>query len=96
MSFVLKHLSFAFPGTGRFFDTGYCEGVGSTRNYPVLPGKGDKEYMGLVERDLLPVLGAFSPEVVIVSLAFVILKRLIYLYFIVMTGSGAYKKILTR
>ena len=67
---IHQHPSFSFPGTGRAFDTGYGEGTGSTRNYPVLPGQGDKEYLGLVERDLLPVLGAFSPEVVIVSAGF--------------------------
>jgi len=67
---IHQHPSFSFPGTGRAFDTGYGEGTGSTRNYPVLPGQGDKEYLGIVERDLLPVLGAFSPEVIIVSAGF--------------------------
>ena len=67
---IHQHPTFAFPGTGRVFETGNGEGVGTTRNYPVLPGQGDKEYQGLVERDLVPVLSAFSPEVILVSAGF--------------------------
>jgi acetoin utilization deacetylase AcuC-like enzyme len=67
---IHQHPSFAYPGTGRVFERGDGKGVGSIRNYPVLPGQGDKEYIGLVERDLLPVLGAFDPEVIIVSAGF--------------------------
>ncbi|MBW1606667.1 MAG: histone deacetylase [Deltaproteobacteria bacterium] len=67
---IHQHPTFAFPGTGRVFETGDGEGEGATRNYPVLPGHGDKEYQGLVERDLMPVMEAFSPEVILVSAGF--------------------------
>ncbi|MGB6013014.1 MAG: histone deacetylase, partial [Desulfobacterales bacterium] len=67
---IHQHPTFAFPGTGRVFETGEGEGFGTTRNYPVLPGHGDKEYQGLVERDLMPVMEAFSPEVILVSAGF--------------------------
>jgi len=67
---IHQHPTFAFPGTGRVFETGEGEGVGMIRNYPVLPGHGDKEYQGLVERDLMPVMEAFSPEVILVSAGF--------------------------
>ena len=67
---IHQHPTFAFPGTGRVFETGNGEGVGTTRNYPVLPGQGDNEYQGLVERDLVPVLSAYSPEVILVSAGF--------------------------
>ncbi|MBW2603696.1 MAG: histone deacetylase [Deltaproteobacteria bacterium] len=67
---IHQHPTFAFPGTGRAFETGSGKGTGSTRNYPVLPGYGDKEYLGLIQRDLIPVLEAFSPEVIIVSAGF--------------------------
>jgi acetoin utilization deacetylase AcuC-like enzyme len=67
---IHQHPTFAFPGTGRVFETGIGLGAGTIRNYPVLPGQGDKEYLGLVERDLLPVLSAFSPEVILVSAGF--------------------------
>ena len=67
---IHQHPTFAFPGTGRVFETGEGEGVGTIRNYPVLPGHGDKEYQGLVERDLMPVMEAFCPEVILVSAGF--------------------------
>ena len=67
---IHQHPTFSFPGTGRVFETGNGEGVGTTRNYPVLPGQGDKEYQVLVETDLVPVLSAFSPEVILVSAGF--------------------------
>jgi acetoin utilization deacetylase AcuC-like enzyme len=67
---IHQHPTFAFPGTGRVFETGNGEGIGTTRNYPVLPGQGDEEYQSLVERDLVPVLSAFSPEVILVSAGF--------------------------
>jgi acetoin utilization deacetylase AcuC-like enzyme len=67
---IHQHPTFAFPGTGRAFETGTGKGTGSTRNYPVLPGNGDKEYLGLIQRDLIPVIEAFSPEVIIVSAGF--------------------------
>ena len=67
---IHQHPTFAFPGTGRAFETGNGKGTGSTRNYPVLPGDGDKEYLGLIQRDLIPVIEAFSPEVIIVSAGF--------------------------
>jgi acetoin utilization deacetylase AcuC-like enzyme len=67
---IHQHPTFAFPGTGRAFETGSGKGTGSTRNYPVLPGHGDQEYIGLIQRDLIPVIEAFSPEVIIVSAGF--------------------------
>jgi len=67
---IHQHPTFTFPGTGRVFETGSGKGTGTTRNYPVLPGQGDQEYQGLIQRDLIPVMEAFSPEVIIVSAGF--------------------------
>ncbi|MFH1992353.1 MAG: histone deacetylase [Pseudomonadota bacterium] len=67
---IHQHPSFAYPGTGRAFDQGSGAGYGRTRNYPVLPGKGDSDYIGLMERDLIPVLSEFQPEVLLVSAGF--------------------------
>jgi len=67
---IHQHPTFSFPGTGRVFETGNGRGAGMTRNYPVLPGQGDKEYFYLIQSDLIPVLEAFSPEVIIVSAGF--------------------------
>ncbi|MBU0987123.1 MAG: histone deacetylase [Proteobacteria bacterium] len=67
---IHQHPSFAYPGTGRAFDNGFGAGHGTTRNYPVLPGKGDDDYLGIMERDLLPRVSEFEPEVVLVSAGF--------------------------
>jgi acetoin utilization deacetylase AcuC-like enzyme len=65
-----EHPSFAFPGTGRAFETGKGDGEGTTKNFPVLPGQGDAEYKEIVENDMLPALEAFGPEVLLISTGF--------------------------
>jgi len=67
---IHEHPSFAFPGTGRAFEKGTGEGLGYTRNYPVLPGQGDKEYLDVFQNDFLPLFTEFAPEFIIVSTGF--------------------------
>jgi acetoin utilization deacetylase AcuC-like enzyme len=65
-----EHPTFSFPGTGRSFEKGTGPGLGTTRNWPVLPGQGDDEYRKLIETDLWPTFDSFKPEVVLVSVGF--------------------------
>ena len=67
---IHEHPSFAFPGTGREFENGTATGQGYTKNSPVLPGQGDEEYRVLIEKDLVPAMNEFKPEVIIVSAGF--------------------------
>ena len=67
---IHQHPSFAFPGTGRVFERGVGAGIGSIRNYPILPGQGDQDYLALMESDLIPTLEAFEPEVLLISAGF--------------------------
>jgi acetoin utilization deacetylase AcuC-like enzyme len=67
---IHQHPSFAYPGTGREFESGSVEGHGFTKNTPVLPGQGDEEYKRLIQRDLVPAFASFQPEVIIVSTGF--------------------------
>uniref|UniRef100_A0A7C4RTT7 Histone deacetylase n=1 Tax=Desulfatirhabdium butyrativorans TaxID=340467 RepID=A0A7C4RTT7_9BACT len=67
---IHEHPSFAFPGTGRHFEKGSGDGLGYTRNYPVLPGQGDKEYLEILQNDFLPLFNEFAPEFVLVSAGF--------------------------
>jgi acetoin utilization deacetylase AcuC-like enzyme len=67
---IHQHPSFAFPGTGREFEQGSGDGFGFTKNSPVLPGKGDEDYMHLMERDLFPAFEMFQPQVILVSAGF--------------------------
>ncbi|MBU4318919.1 MAG: histone deacetylase [Proteobacteria bacterium] len=67
---VHEHPSFSFPGTGRIFEKGTGPGKGFTRNYALLPGQGDKEYMKLMEVDLIPVIDQYQPEIILLSTGF--------------------------
>ena len=67
---IHQHPTFAYPGTGREFEVGKDAGYGFTKNTPVLPGQGDKEYMLLLQKDLFPVFADFKPEVILVSTGF--------------------------
>ena len=67
---IHQHPSFAYPGTGREFESGRGAGYGFTKNSPVLPGQSDAEYKRLMEKDLFPAFEAFQPEVILVSAGF--------------------------
>jgi acetoin utilization deacetylase AcuC-like enzyme len=67
---IHQHPSFAFPGTGREFETGAEAGQGFTKNSPVLPGQGDDIYRKLIQSDLLPAFEQFKPQVIITSTGF--------------------------
>ena len=67
---IHQHPTFAYPGTGREFELGKEAGHGYTKNSPVLPGQGDKEYKQLLQRDLFPAFADFKPEVLLVSSGF--------------------------
>ena len=67
---IHQHPTFAYPGTGREFETGKDAGYGYTKNSPLLPGQGDTEYKKLLQRDLFPAFAEFKPEVILVSTGF--------------------------
>jgi len=67
---IHQHPTFAYPGTGREFELGKDAGYGFTKNSPVLPGQGEKEYKQLLQRDLFPAFADFKPEVILVSCGF--------------------------
>ncbi len=67
---IHEHPSFAYPGTGRDFEEGTGKGKGFTKNSPVLPGQGDEAYRAFLQRDLVPAIEAFVPEIIVVSAGF--------------------------
>lgn len=67
---IHEHPSYAYPGTGKEIEQGTGEGLGFTKNSPVMPGQGDDEYKRLVEKDLFPAFDEFKPEVILVSAGF--------------------------
>ena len=67
---IHEHPSFAFPGTGREFETGKAGGEGYTLNTPILPGKGDMDYRKKLTTDMVPAFKKFKPEVLLLSAGF--------------------------
>jgi acetoin utilization deacetylase AcuC-like enzyme len=67
---IHQHPTFAYPGTGREFESGRGAGYGFTKNSPVLPGQGDEDWKRLIERDLVPAFEGFKPEFILVSAGF--------------------------
>jgi acetoin utilization deacetylase AcuC-like enzyme len=59
-----------YPGTGYAHETGAGAGQGFTLNLPFDPGSGDADYLRVMERDVLPALDAFRPEVLLLSAGF--------------------------
>jgi acetoin utilization deacetylase AcuC-like enzyme len=59
-----------YPGTGAFGEAGTGEGLGATVNVPMPAGCGDTEYVGVLQRVLVPVGRHFRPDAILVSCGF--------------------------
>jgi acetoin utilization deacetylase AcuC-like enzyme len=59
-----------YPGTGDFDEAGVGAGAGYTLNLPLPAGCGDDEYVGAVQRVLVPVARAYRPQLILVSCGF--------------------------
>jgi acetoin utilization deacetylase AcuC-like enzyme len=68
--FVSIHESPLYPGTGPASDTGSGAGEGFTVNLPVPGGSGDETWCSLVEHAVVPLAGAYRPQLVLVSAGF--------------------------
>ncbi len=65
-----EHPRFQFPGTGFEHETGNGDGAGATLNVTLLPGTGDAEAREAYEKQVLPRLEAFEPQVLLISAGF--------------------------
>ena len=68
--YVSIHQSPLFPGTGASEDTGTLDGLGTTANLPLAPYCDDVDWLAGLERLLLPLISAYSPEILLVSAGF--------------------------
>ena len=59
-----------YPGTGDFGEEGEGRGLGTTLNVPMPAGCGDAEYIGVVERLIVPAAMGFAPDLIVVSCGF--------------------------
>jgi acetoin utilization deacetylase AcuC-like enzyme len=65
--YLSTHQSPAYPGTGSASERGEGPGEGSTFNFPFPPGSGDAELVPVYEEKLPEILGAFAPDLLLVS-----------------------------
>lgn len=68
--YVSVHQHPLFPGTGLLEETGGNGAGGRTINLPLPAGRTDRDYRIVFEQVILPVLGEFSPELLLVSAGF--------------------------
>lgn len=68
--FLSLHEFPQYPGTGAFGEAGYGRGAGATVNVPLPSGCGDPEYVGALQRVLVPVAQTFRPDMILVSCGF--------------------------
>ena len=68
--FVSIHEYPLYPGTGPASDVGTGPGEGHTVNLPVPGGSGDAAYRSLVEHVACALIGAWEPQLVLVSAGF--------------------------
>lgn len=68
--FFSTHQSPWYPGTGKASETGAGDGTGTTLNCPLAAGSGRAEIFACFEKQLLPVMESFRPELIFISAGF--------------------------
>ncbi len=68
--FFSTHQSPWYPGTGAATETGEGAGEGTTLNCPFGAGAGEAEIVGAFQKQLLPAMDEFKPELVLLSAGF--------------------------
>ena len=59
-----------YPGTGAAREVGLGAGEGATVNVPMPAGCGDTEYVGVLQRLVVPVAHGFRPQMILISCGF--------------------------
>jgi acetoin utilization deacetylase AcuC-like enzyme len=68
--YISTHQYPFYPGTGDFSEEGEGRGRGTTLNIPMPPGCGNEEYVGVVERLVVPAALGFGPDLIVISCGF--------------------------
>lgn len=68
--FVSIHQWPLFPGSGLEDERGTGDGAGFTLNLPLPAGSGDAEYLSLMDDVIVPAVGDYSPDLIMVSAGF--------------------------
>jgi acetoin utilization deacetylase AcuC-like enzyme len=68
--YISTHQFPFYPGTGDFSEAGVGRGLGTTLNVPMPAGCGDAEYVGVMQRLIVPAALWFRPDLILVSCGF--------------------------
>ncbi len=68
--FVSLHEGGLYPGTGEVDEIGEGDGEGTTMNVPMPPAADDVDYLAALDDVIAPALGAFDPDLLLVSAGF--------------------------
>lgn len=70
--FASMHLfaPFFYPGIGGLHEVGTRKGKGFTTNVPFPPGVGDRGYLRALQEYISPLVKAFQPEIMLISIGF--------------------------
>ena len=68
--YISTHQFPFYPGTGKAGEVGAGRGTGSTINIPMPAGCGDDEFIGVLQRIVVPAAIAFDPDLILISCGF--------------------------
>ncbi len=68
--YVSTHQYPFYPGTGAADDVGRGDGAGTTVNVPLAAGAGDADLDRVFREVVMPILGSYAPDVVVLSAGF--------------------------
>jgi len=58
---------FLYPGRGFIWEVGKDEGYGYTLNIPLYPQSGDRDFVAVIDKIVIPLLKAYGPETIILQ-----------------------------
>jgi acetoin utilization deacetylase AcuC-like enzyme len=68
--YISTHQFPFYPGTGDFTEAGLAAGFGTTINIPMPAGCGDEEFIGVLQRIVVPAALDFEPDLILISCGF--------------------------
>lgn len=68
--YISTHQYPHYPGSGLLREIGGGRGKGATANFPMPPGSGDRAYLTVMDKAILPLLTRFMPDMLLVSYGF--------------------------
>ncbi|MGK7344955.1 MAG: histone deacetylase family protein [Candidatus Nitrospinota bacterium M3_3B_026] len=68
--YISTHQWPLYPGTGSESERGEGEAEGTTMNFPLSPGAGDADVLGIFDDVIIPTLKKFAPGLIVISAGF--------------------------